>query len=151
MKPEHLLYLISVWIHIASAMIWVGGSAFLAIVAVPVLRRGEHKAAAPSVIAGMASRFRMVGWASLAVLAATGTLNLELRGYGWKNLKDGSLFDGSFGHALAVKLSLVAAILFVSALHDFAPGPRRRASRFGRIVLLLGMGVVAAAAYLVRG
>lgn len=163
------LYLAVVWLHILSALVWIGGAAFIALVLVPALRRPDFRGLAPSLLRAAALRFRAVGWVSLALLVLTGTTMLALRGLGTSAWLDGSLFDGRFGRILAVKLSLVAAILALSGVHDFLLGPRaaavilrdpesaeaararRIASWMGRITLLLGLGVVAAAVVLVRG
>jgi len=70
------------------------------------------------------------------------------------------------GHALGWKLGLVAAMIIVSAVHDFVLGPRAgqaapssgeamalrgRAAWVARINALLGVALVAAAVRLARG
>jgi copper resistance protein D len=168
MSP-HTLYLASVWLHILAAMVWIGGSAFIALVLVPALKDPRLAAQAPAFLRAAAYRFRRVGWISLLVLVATGISNLALRGIPWGAWLDGSLFSGRFGHALAAKLALVAVILLVGAYHDFVLGPRaaaiiladpasdraqaarRTASRMGRLTLALGLAVVACGVALVRG
>jgi putative copper export protein len=35
------IYLLSVWLHIMAAVVWVGGTIFLVIVLVPAIRRPE--------------------------------------------------------------------------------------------------------------
>lgn len=165
----HVIYLFAVWLHILSALVWIGGAAFIALVLVPALRRPDFKAISPALLRASALRFRTVGWISLALLIVTGTAILALRGLGPSAWLDGSLFSGRFGHTLAVKLSLVACILLLSGVHDFLLGPRaaavilrnpaseeaararRIASWMGRITLLLGLAVVAMAVVLVRG
>lgn len=166
---QHHVYLISVWIHILSAMVWIGGAAFIALVLVPTFRRPDLHALSPIVLRAAALRFRTIGWISLGLLVLTGFSNLALRGFGLTAWLDGSIFSGRFGMTLAVKLSIVASILAISGLHDFILGPRaaavilrdpdskeaaiarRTASWMGRITLLLGLAVVAAGTALVRG
>jgi hypothetical protein len=70
------------------------------------------------------------------------------------------------GHALSGKLVAVAAMIVVSALHDFVLGPaagraapgsadavrlRRRAALLARVNALLGVAIVVAAVRLARG
>ncbi len=162
-------YLLSVWIHILAAMVWIGGMAFLALVLVPAMRRGELGGQAPWLIRATGQRFRWIGWICLLLLVLTGTVNLAYRGYRWEHLWSGALWGGSFGHALGVKLILVALIFALSAVHDFVVGPqatalmahnpaseqarrlRRAASWFGRMNLLLALAVVMLGVILVRG
>ena len=165
----HHLYLCSVWIHILAAMVWIGGSSFIALVLVPALKRPDLQRQAPAFLRAAAYRFRAVGWISLGILVVTGMANLLLKGIPPASLLDGSAFAGRYGQVLALKLSLVAVILLIGAVHDFLLGPRaaavilaapaspeaararRRASWMGRINLLLGLAAVAVAVVLARG
>jgi uncharacterized membrane protein len=150
-------------------MVWIGGSAFIALVVVPALRKQDLGGRSPEALRAIAYRFRAVGWTSLVLLALTGLSNLALRGIPLIGLLDGSAFGGPYGRVLAIKLSLVAAILALGGVHDFFLGPRaaavileapdspaaqrarRTASWMGRINLLLGLAVVFAAGVLTRG
>lgn len=163
------LYLLSVWLHILSAVVWIGGMVFLALVLVPVIRRTEYRGIAASLIHWTGARFRWVGWVSLLLLILTGTINLTFRGFGWMDLKSGRIFQGPFGQILGIKLLLVALILVLSVLHDFIIGPlataswqtnpasaeamrlRHQAGWLGRLNLLLALVVVALGIMLVRG
>lgn len=166
---RHHLYLCSVWLHVLAAMAWIGGSAFIALVLVPALRRDDLQGHAPAFLRAAAYRFRSVGWASLGILLITGLSNLALKGIPPTALLDGSAFAGRIGQALAVKLALVGAILLIGSVHDFILGPRaaaailaapgspeavrarKVASWMGRVNLLLGLGVVLAAVAVTRG
>lgn len=165
----YTLYLLSVWLHLVAAAVWIGGMVFLALVAVPIVRRPEHRGIAMSLISQTGQRFRWVGWGCLLVLLLSGTFNLASRGFGWADVWNGHLFAGLFGRTLAVKLLCVAIILLLSAVHDFVVGPRattvgqaapgsseairlrRQASWMGRINLFLALVVVALGVVLVRG
>lgn len=164
-----LLYLISVWLHILAAAIWVGGMVFLSLVLVPVVRRPEYRGVASSLIRWTGLRFRWVGWTCLGVLLVTGTFNLAYRGMTWEDVWSGRLWHGSYGSVLGVKLLLMSLILFLSGLHDFVIGPRasavwlsnplelkagrvrRQAGWIGRLNLILGLGAMACGVMLVRG
>lgn len=164
-----VVYLFSVWLHIFSAAVWIGGMVFLAAVLVPVTRRPEYRGVAASLFHLTGLRFRWVGWVCIALLLLTGTFNLFFRGFGWADLWSGRLWEGSFGHALAIKLLFVMVISLLSVLHDFLIGPRatrlwqanpgstdaqrlrRQASLIGRANLLLALATVALGTLLVRG
>lgn len=163
------LYLLSVWLHILAAAVWIGGMLFLALVLVPALRRPTYRGTAQRLIYETGLRFRAVGWTALALLVLSGVFNLTFRGYTWDDLWAGGLWQGPFGRTLALKLVLVAFILALTALHDFVLGPRAsarlmedpdspearrlrlRASWIGRLNLLLSLLVLALAVALVRG
>ncbi|MFI5323376.1 MAG: DUF4149 domain-containing protein [Thermodesulfobacteriota bacterium] len=165
----HTLYIISVYIHILSATVWVGGMFFLILVLIPVLRKPELRELFPTVFYQAGVRFRIVGWASLIVLIITGTFNLAFRGYTVSDIMTGRIFEGLFGHALLSKLISVGLILTVSVIHDFWIGPkaseiikekslsprgaslRRTAVMLGRLNFILALLVVLLAVMLVRG
>jgi uncharacterized membrane protein len=162
------LYLANVTVHVLAAMLWLGGMLFLGVVGAPVLRAVEPPALRQQLFQLLGLRFRTVGWWAIAVLVATGIVNLFYRG--WLHW-DGVLGSASFwrtavGHALAGKLVAVAMMLGVSAVHDFVLGPlagtaapgspraltlRRRAALLARANALLGVLVVVAAVRLARG
>jgi len=165
----HLLYLLSMWLHILAAAAWIGGMLFLVLVIVPLLRRPELRAQAAQLVRQTGRRFRTVGWAALWILLLTGTFNLLYRGIGLEALARLEFWQGPFGRALAIKLALVAVVLLLSGVHDFFVGPRateawqsdpgsaralrlrRSASWMGRLNLLLALVIVAMAVILVRG
>ncbi len=163
------LYLLSVWLHILAASVWIGGIVFLSLVLVPVSRNPDYRSVASSIIQGTGTRFRMVAWICLSVLILSGGFNLYFRGLSLAGFFRGLLGQGSFGTLLTIKLLLVSIILSISALHDFLIGPRamrlwqadpaspealrlrRLASLIGRINLILALLVVALGITLVRG
>ncbi len=165
----HALYILSVWSHIVAVAVWLGGSLFLALVIVPVLRRPEYRDGAARLVRAAGIRFRVVGWACFAVIVATGMFNLNQRGADWSHLWSGLIWQGPQGRALAIKLGLAAAVLAVSLVHDWFIGPkaterlladptstdaqklRKVASWVGRANVLLGLAIVAMAALFVRG
>jgi uncharacterized membrane protein len=162
-------YLSAVWVHVLSAVVWIGGMVFLSLVLIPVTRGPAYQAIAVSLVRETGLRFRRVGWSCLGLLLVSGTFNLGYRGFGWADLWTQRLFEGPFGHVLRLKLLLVAVILLLSTLHDFVVGPRAtalartapgshaarrlrmQASWIGRLNLLLSLVVVALGVMLVRG
>ncbi len=163
------VYLMSVWFHIMAAVVWVGGTIFLVIVLVPAIRRPEFGGIASALIRFTALRFRCVGWVCFCIFVVTGIVNLAARGIGLQDLQDAIFWQSSFGRTLAIKLMLVAAILLISAFHDFLLGPRasaaweadpasaetlrlrRQAVQLGRLNLLMGLVAIVLGIMLVRG
>jgi putative copper resistance protein D len=161
------LHFASVTVHLLAAMLWLGGAFFLASVGAPVLRRVEPPDLRADLFQRLGARFRAVGWFAIALLLATGVLNLKLRGL----LDADILFDAAFwgrpyGRMLGWKLVLVAAMVSLSAVHDFVVGPRasrlapgspealaarRRAAGLARINAVLGVVLVGVAVRLARG
>ena len=118
-----ILYQISVFLHILSAIIWIGGMLFLALVVVPTTRSMPPTERA-ALFGAVGRRFRVVGWACIAVLLITGTINTAFRGATWENLFTAELWGSSFGTTLALKLVVVVVMLGLSVYHDFVIGPR---------------------------
>lgn len=163
-----LLYLLSVYLHVASAIVWIGGMAFLVFVVVPWLRAGGQAVAGPF-LRETGERFRSVGWICFGVLVVTGTFNLWVRGVRWGSFVDRAWLASPFGHTVVLKLAFFAIVLGVSAYHDFVIGPRatrailadptseesgrlrRRASQLGRLNALLALVLIGLAIMIVRG
>ncbi len=104
-------------------------------------------------------RYKVFGWAAIAVLLITGPLNLHLMGVSLSSLFDGSFHSSRYGMAIMVKLLLVAAIVVSSLIHDFYLGPKARtdrkyssvARRVGRLNLLIAMLIVLFATFIRLG
>lgn len=164
----HALYVTSVFLHVLAAVVWIGGMFFLVLVVVPWLRSG-NRAVGSKLLRDTGIRFRNVGWACFAVLLGTGILNLGLRGVGFAHFARPGWLTSPFGRAVLLKIGLFAAVLVVSAIHDFAVGPRatrvmeadpggpeavrlrRAASWLGRLNVLLALGLLFLGVVLVRG
>jgi uncharacterized membrane protein len=113
-----------IWLHLLAAICWIGGTIFLSLVLVPVLKREPFTAQRPLLFRTVARRFRIVVWGAITVLLLTGPLLLDRRGI--------SISDPSnWPMVLTVKLGLVTFLLFLTLTHDLILGPR-----VGRIVQL---------------
>lgn len=152
----HKLYLLSVWLHLLAMATWLGGMLFLAVVVLPILRRGEP-AQLGVFMSRAAPRLRAVGWVCLIMLGVTGLIQLHVRGQAFT--------DG----LILVKLLVFGAILVISLVHDFWLGPlasaamrdrpgdpatlrhRKVALGMGRVTALLGLVAFTLGVFLVRG
>ncbi len=161
----HTIYLLSVWLHLIAVIFWLGGMLFLVAVALPVLRKGDPRAAG-EFLSQAAVRLRGLGWISLAILGITGLFQLSWRGWLAPALWTGG---HSFSWLLWGKVSIFLVLVAMSAFHDFSFGPRaaqamaanptapetvrmrKWASRLGRLTALLALVMVALGVMLVRG
>lgn len=162
------LYWASVTLHVLAAMFWLGGMFFLGAIGAPLLRRVEPPAARQALFHDLGARFRAAGWGAIAVLVATGLVNLHYRGLlRWSGvLGDAAFWRTPLGRALGAKLAAVVVMVSVSVAHDFLLGPaagraapgspgalrlRARAAWLARANALVGVAVVIAAVRLARG
>jgi putative copper resistance protein D len=159
---SHGVYIFAVWLHILSAIIWIGGALFLSLVLVPVMKHLPDAGLRLSLIRNSGVRFRAVSWICFLVFVVTGLVALAWRGITLSRLATTDFWTGSFGRTLGEKLALVLVILVLSALHDFVLGPRAaaypglprlrsQAIWIARVNLLLGLLAAALGVMLVRG
>jgi uncharacterized membrane protein len=136
-------------IHLLSAITWLGGMLFIAVVLVPVLRRLPDPALRTRLVTETGVRFRAVGWVAVVLLVLTGLANLWIR----PELLGAPRFQA--------KAALVVLAILLSALHDFVLGPRAglpgaaprarlRASWVARLNVLVVL-VIAALGLALRG
>lgn len=142
-------YLVSVWLHILAAMTWVGGMVLLVIAVMPYFRR-QDAATRAAFLAWFGRRFRQISWACFAVLTATGTFNLWVRGVRIGDVLRSEWRETTWGQLLLVKLGLVAAAVAMTIAHERLENPS--VSRWtGRSLLVVGLAIVWIAVLLVRG
>ena len=129
------------WVHVLSAITWVGGMLFIALVLVPVTRGLGDPGLRTRLVQAAGRRFRTIGWIALGLLVATGLGNLWFR----------PVLLGS--PRFHWKLGLVVLALILGAFHDFVLGPRAgapgadpavrlRASWIARVNLLVAVVIV---------
>ena len=107
------------WIHVIAATIWVGPQFFLFMAAVPALRTIEDAQVRAKAMRVLTSRFGYLAWGAMLVLVITGIANLYER-----DESVDFLFDRNFGIIFQVKMTLVIAVVAMTALHSFVIGPR---------------------------
>lgn len=157
-------YSLVVLIHVLGAITWVGGILFIALVAVPSLRRMQSEIRT-EFLNDIGRRFRNIGYGLLGVLIITGVIQAIHHGATIENVLDGSFFQTTFGSRFGKKMVFFVTMLAVSIAHDFFIGPatiraaregrdterlRKAASWLARITGLLALGVVYYAVLMVR-
>jgi uncharacterized membrane protein len=153
-------HLLSIWLHILAATVWIEGMAALGLLLVPLLRQERFEDVARPLLYASALRFRWIGWGALGVLVGTGLTNVRLQGVPWSAWLDLGFWTTAWGAALGWKLGLVITTLVVSAVHDFHYGPkairmmreapespkaermRLWSSWLGRLTLLLSLAIL---------
>jgi copper resistance protein D len=142
------LYIASVWLHILAAMTWTGGMVAFVVLVMPYFRRQSETARA-DFLNWFGPRFETVSWICLLILALTGTFNLWIRGVQPSDFLRADWRATSFGQLLQWKLALVALVTILSATHA-RTGSRAQARWLGRVLLVVGLVIVAVAVSLVR-
>ncbi len=159
-----LLYRIAILVHVLAAFVWVGGVLFIGMIAVPTAKKLDDELRR-KLLDDMGRRFRPIGWSALALLVASGVYLMWHWGATVSSVLDLSFFEHGHGRPLGYKLIAVAAMLVISAVHDFWLGPRstepdrsdeqmerdrRWASILGRVAGLLAIVIVILALFVAR-
>lgn len=108
---------VNLFLHLLSAVTWIGGSIFLMMVG-PLLRELEPSASSPFMRA-MARRFKIASWHAAILLIVTGIGNL----YFDKAFDDFGAYMRAHP-AMHMKLTLVVLMILIKYFHDFVTGPR---------------------------
>ncbi|MBI3291326.1 MAG: DUF4149 domain-containing protein [Elusimicrobia bacterium] len=152
------------WAHLMAAIIWVGGTTFLAFVLQPIASRALPTEIRMAVARAVGQRFLVVQAICWGILVATGVFKL------WQLREVPEVFYtgqgvSAFGGILAVKLVLVLVVTALTFLHSFVWGPRvttgysnppsptylaalRKLVFWGRVNLVLGTSIIFCAALL---
>ena len=139
------LYHLSIGLHLTAMALWLGHMFVWSLIIGPALKGVQP--AEDAEILRERSLFRGgLGWPALAVLVITGVYQLGGRGIGIADLVSGAAFAGAQGTILAVKLALVACMVFYQAV--FAHGRVPIAIYFNMLAALV---ILAASTVLVRG
>ncbi|HLR31914.1 MAG TPA: DUF4149 domain-containing protein [Fodinibius sp.] len=163
------VYKVAVYIHVFSAIFWIGGMLFTAAVLVPASRDKLLKAKKGAFFSLIGKKFSKISWVLFGVLIVSGVTALAARGYPLSVLINEGFWQAGFGKTLSIKLWLFAAVLIISGIHDFWLGPkaarlideephsestryfRKAASWAGRLNLILGLFILYFAISLLRG
>ncbi len=151
---------LALFLHIISAIFWVGGMLFLVAVVAPYLKSLPNPEDRAKIYQVVGKQYRFWGWVAIITLLVSGPAILYfLYGIPPIGIVSPSLHSTGFGRTLAIKLSLVLLIVLSSLLHDFWIGPKARNSAklssiariFGRTNLLLALLIVLFAVFLRAG
>lgn len=101
------------WVHLICASIWVGGSIFIGVVLVPVLKSyTKSLEELVTLMVKVGRRFNKITVPAFAILIATGIYNS--RGF----IADpGALLNTTYGTILLIKIILVVATVITYVIH----------------------------------
>lgn len=154
------------WVHLICASIWVGGSIFIAAVAVPVLRSHFQSLEERVVLmVKLGRQFNRVTVPAFAVLVASGAYSARAF------VGDiGALVDSTYGLILLIKIVLVVATAGTYAVHvrtlnaemerkilagtagdQYVQSVRSKIIHLGRIIVALSVAILLLAALLDSG
>jgi uncharacterized membrane protein len=135
------------FVHVLSAMVWVGGQLLLSLLVLPVLRRRLDAASRVLLTREVGVRFGIFTVAVFLPLQIASGIALAAH----RGLTVSDLAQPGYGRTLGEKVTLFAAVLLISGLHSVAVG--RGQDRLVRVVgiatLLGSVGVVLLATTLV--
>jgi len=101
------------WIHLISSAIWVGGSLFIAVVFVPVLKTMSSSVEERlQIMVKVGRKFNKIAMPSLMILIGTGIFNSHQI-----LSRPDFLFSTTYGILLVIKIILVAALLASFVVH----------------------------------
>lgn len=107
------------FLHLTSAMLWVGGQLFLALVLSPALRAKIPPAERMPLSLAIAKRFKRFSHGALGVLLLTGLWQVRYVFFS----SAGSFSQTEYGRIFILKMGLLFSALVLSFLHDKKWGP----------------------------
>ncbi len=107
------------WIHLISAITWIGGQLFILLILLPIMRTSLPRNQRTLLFAQVGRRYAVVSWIALALLVVTGFFNGHRRGIDWSRLP-----DSTYGQILMAKLILVAVVIVITLIHALYFGQR---------------------------
>lgn len=140
----------ALFLHVISAIFWVGGMLFLTLVVVPFLKTITDPKEKSKIYQVVGTQYRFWGWVAIITLVTTGPIVLYLLyGVPPSKLHAAGISPG-FDMAVFIKVCLVVIIVLSSLLHDFWLGPAARNSAklssiariFGRTNLIIALLIV---------
>ena len=137
-----ILVKVALFLHVISAIFWVGGMLFITLVVAPFLMSMPNPADRSKVYQFVGRKYRLFGWIAIIILLVTGPVLLyTMYGIAMPDIFLTSLHSTPIGKTLSIKLTLVVIIVLSSLIHDFWLGPKARDSRkFSRIARIFGRG-----------
>ncbi len=110
------------WLHLISAVLWIGGIAFQVFISAPFLRRSH-----PAYIQDLAQRFRYIVSPLIFILVVTGGINFGVRRGNLEAMPTGYI------SALGTKVLLVAVVASLHFIAQVLPVSRANAIQEGPV------------------
>ena len=150
MMPDYLL----TWIHLAAAIVLIGGLIFSQFVLTPAARNTAADSKSREIVRLAGRRFRTIAWVSLIILILTGA-------YQMLNESGSARIETAWGVVLMLKLFLFAIAFGLLLIHDFiidpytpppasSPTGPARADTLQKAVIVMTLAVLLVASYLAK-
>jgi uncharacterized membrane protein len=110
------------FVHVVSAMVWVGGQLTISAMLLPVVRRTLDLDGRASVLTGVGRRFGRFTVAVFIPLQVSSGIALAWH----KGVTIPSLADPGYGRTLAAKLVAFVLVMLAAGVHGWAMGTRRQ-------------------------
>lgn len=115
-----MVRILVLWMHLAAAMVWIGGMVFLIFIAAPSLKKLVSPEMQAILYKDIGRRFKLIGWICIFILILTGPINIYHHVTSHHMIDDG---ENSFHSIIVLKLGLVLIMILLSLIHDFVLGP----------------------------
>ena len=102
------------WLHIMSAITWIGGMLFILLVLLPIVRPMLDPDSRALLVGKVGTRYGVISVVALLTLLITGYFNGERRHVDWSNLT-----GTDYGTRLLIKLALVGVIVVITLVHSW--------------------------------
>lgn len=133
------MFKVSLFLHIISAMFWIGGMLFITLVIAPYLSTIEDRKQRSAIYQVVGKKFRFYAWIVIVIMLVTGPVNLYYLGVTPSMLFDPEFASSSYGIAIWLKIFVIILLLISSLAHDFWLGPKARNSpNFSKIAKIMG-------------
>lgn len=132
-----MLLKVALFLHIISAVFWIGGMLFLVLVIAPFLKSLPDPKEKSRIYQTVGKQYRFWGWVAIITLLITGPFVLLSLYPDWSVLAPST----DLGKAVTIKVALVVLIVLSSFFHDFLIGPKARSSpKYSTIARVFGRG-----------
>ncbi len=137
-----MLIKVALFLHVISAIFWVGGMLFITLVVAPFLRTMPDPRERSKVYQFVGKKYRLLGWIAIIILLVTGPILLHsFYGLSVTGAFSSPVHTTGIGMAVSIKLGLVLLLVISSLVHDFWLGPKARNSpKFSLIAKIFGRG-----------
>ena len=112
--------LITLWLHVIAAVVWVGGNLILAMVIVPHFKHSLPPVQRIQLLTQIGKRFEPIVWGCISVLFFTGIVNIFFA----VDLTSPTALSGAFMRTLLIKIVLFFVLVILTALHSMIFAPR---------------------------
>lgn len=116
--------LLTLWLHIIAAVVWVGGNLILAMVVIPYFRQHLPPVQRILVLTQIGKRFEPIVWGCVGILFFTGIVNIFFA----LDLTAVGPIPSAFMRTLLIKILLFFTLVLLTAVHSMILAPRLAAA-----------------------